>query len=235
MNMKIDGVVAYILSCKSGFTLFTPNVDHFVRIQKNPSLFRLYSKSIICLNDSRVLSFLVRLFFNSKLNAVTGSDLISRLIDIYYFQNKEVLVVGLEPNYFDLFKTKYSSNFSRNLYHLNPPMGFINSDIEVGKLVQQIRDYNCPHVLLCVGSPQQELVADILFTSDSSLKIFCIGASLDYLVGKETRAPKFIQAMYLEWLFRFAQSPIKRFKRYFINCPQIIYYLLKERFLTKKL
>jgi exopolysaccharide biosynthesis WecB/TagA/CpsF family protein len=59
--------------------------------------------------------------------------------------------------------------------------------------------------------------------------ILCIGASIDYLTGKETRAPKWLQQIRMEWFYRFLQSPIKRFKRYFINCPQIFYLLWKER------
>ena len=90
-------------------------------------------------------------------------------------------------------------------------------------------------VFVAVGSPQQEIVAAKIQQRVNTGVILCVGASIDYLTGKEIRAPKFIQMLYLEWLFRFAQSPIKRFRRYFINCPQIFYYLLRERFLTKKL
>ena len=40
-----------------------------------------------------------------------------------------------------------------------------------------------------------------------------VGGSFDFLTGKKKRAPKFLQKIGLEWLWRFLQEPKYRAKR----------------------
>ncbi len=49
----------------------------------------------------------------------------------------------------------------------------------------------------------------------------CVGASLDFLAGKQKRAPKWMQSAKLEWLYRLASSPRRMWKRYLIEGPKI--------------
>ena len=61
-----------------------------------------------------------------------------------------------------------------------------------------------------------------------------VGGSFDVIAGIVTRAPKFIQDLGLEWLYRFAQEPRKMWKRYLIGNIKFIIIILKAKFLRKK-
>lgn len=213
--------------------IVTPNIDHIVRIKKSQNLNSYYSASAFCVNDSKVLSGLVKLIFNLDLPTITGSDLTEDLFSSELLYGKRIGIIGCSDYQVAILKNHYP--FLNLQYHINPSMGFYENEKEMLEIVSAARGYELDFLFIAVGSPQQEMLAHRLNSVSNHGITFCVGASIDYLTGKEIRAPKFIQAMYLEWLFRFAQSPIKRFKRYFINCPQIIYYLLKERFSIKKL
>ncbi len=214
------------------FSLATPNVDHFVRIEKYPDVKQIYKQINYCVNDSRILSLLLQIFFGLKLRTVTGSDLTALLFKSDVIRKKKVAIIGSSKP--EITKLTIQYKLDPNLVaHYEPPMHFIKNIDAVKQTVNFAEACGADIIFLAVGSPQQEIVSSQIQRKLSHGVILCVGASIDYLTGKEKRAPKFIQAMYLEWLFRFAQSPIKRFRRYFINCPQIIYYLLRERYLSK--
>ena len=237
LNKDMDEVSEYIVkSILSGtsFTLATPNIDHFVRIEKNAEIKDIYRRINFCINDSRILSLLVKLFFGSRLKTVTGSDLTALLFKNEIIHKRKITIIGSHTD--EVTKLAAIYNLDETLIaHYEPPMGFIKDSSEVNKTVDFVVNSSADLVFLAVGSPQQEIIAAKIQERVSRGVILCVGASIDYLTGKETRAPKFIQDMYLEWLFRFAQSPIKRFRRYFVNCPQIVFYLIRERLLSKQL
>jgi UDP-N-acetyl-D-mannosaminuronic acid transferase (WecB/TagA/CpsF family) len=49
----------------------------------------------------------------------------------------------------------------------------------------------------------------------------CVGASINFLTGVEMRAPRWMQAMGLEWLFRLLKNPRRMAMRYLVRGPRI--------------
>lgn len=56
------------------------------------------------------------------------------------------------------------------------------------------------------------------------------GGLFDFLAGKNSRAPQWMQDMGLEWLYRAMLEPRRLGKRYLLTNPIAIYSLLKHRF-----
>lgn len=74
-------------------------------------------------------------------------------------------------------------------------------------------------VLLAMGMPRQERVAQILAGHDGfrpQLAI-CGGAIVDFLAGRHRRAPRFLREAGLEWVFRLMLEPRRLFRRYVIG------------------
>ena len=46
-----------------------------------------------------------------------------------------------------------------------------------------------------------------------------VGAAFDLLTGRIQQAPRWMQRLGLEWLFRVTQEPKRLWKRYFVNNP----------------
>jgi N-acetylglucosaminyldiphosphoundecaprenol N-acetyl-beta-D-mannosaminyltransferase len=55
-----------------------------------------------------------------------------------------------------------------------------------------------------------------------------VGGSLDVLAETRARAPKTMQALGLEWLFRFSQEPRRLWKRYLTTNAQFIFLVANE-------
>ena len=75
-------------------------------------------------------------------------------------------------------------------------------------------------VVLGMGMPRQERIAQVLRTSASApCLIVCGGAILDFLGGRVRRAPASLRRVGLEWLWRLACEPRRLFARYVIGNP----------------
>ncbi len=232
-ELNVDQATSLILNRvgSTPISIFTPNIDHIVRIVESSHLENVYRDADICLNDSRVLSVLYSLFFNKKLSFCTGSDVTKNLLLSIGNSSVRIGIIGSDE--YSVSKLIKEYKLQKSVHHFQPSYGFIENVVEVEKIIDFMKRYQADIWLLALGSPQQEILASLAKKQLEIGVLFCVGASIDYLTGKERRAPTIFQDLYLEWLFRFLQSPVKRFKRYFVNCPRIIYYLLKMRFLKK--
>jgi N-acetylglucosaminyldiphosphoundecaprenol N-acetyl-beta-D-mannosaminyltransferase len=50
-----------------------------------------------------------------------------------------------------------------------------------------------------------------------------VGAAFDFISGEKKHAPRFMQKIGMEWLFRLASEPRRLFKRYFTTNPRFVY------------
>ena len=220
-------------SSEEPIVLVTPNVDHIVRIAQDPSIKILYQGADICLNDSRVLSLLVPLILKTDLPSLTGSDLTLALLQRHDIRKKKIAIVGCSKEQVASLSETYLKGSSVPIAHINPSWGFYKNPSEMLSIIEFVINTRADYIFLAVGSPQQEQLAMQIKRKLSKGTLLCIGASLDYLTGKEKRAPVWVQKMCLEWLYRFLQDPIKRFHRYFISCPKILWLIWQERHLRK--
>jgi exopolysaccharide biosynthesis WecB/TagA/CpsF family protein len=78
-------------------------------------------------------------------------------------------------------------------------------------------------LLLCVGCPAQELIARLIAQLGRPTGIaLCVGASIDFLTGRQTRAPRWLQKLSLEWAYRLALEPRRLWRRYLVDSPKIL-------------
>ena len=81
-------------------------------------------------------------------------------------------------------------------------------------------------VLVCLGSPKQELwIADNIGALNAKLCVG-LGGSLDVFAGKAKRAPVFFRKLGLEWLYRLFREP-RRIKR-MIKLPIFVFAVILQ-------
>jgi exopolysaccharide biosynthesis WecB/TagA/CpsF family protein len=102
-------------------------------------------------------------------------------------------------------------------------MGFIHDPGAVEACLQFIESHSpFRFCLLAVGSPQQEQLAAMLQSRGRARGLaLCVGASIDFLTGRERRAPQWMQAAGLEWLHRLLHSPRRLARRYLVRGPRV--------------
>lgn len=223
-----DAVHGILAETQANFKyVVTPNVHHMVKLLESPDTMQpLYERAWCVLCDSRVLSRLARLS-GQKLQVITGSDLTAQLIARAEEQRLKIALVGPTAVACATLQDRYPG---LNIVFHTPPMGFIKSDHEVEKCVEFVLESQASLIFLATGMPQQEMLAHHLANHPQARGVgLCIGASIDFLTGKQRRAPVPLQKMGLEWLYRLVSDPRRLAARYLIECPRIFYLVYSRR------
>ena len=222
---SVEEAICSILAETSGSFKYvvTPNVHHIVTILDNPESTRLlYERAWRVFCDSRVLSRLAR-FNGQTLPVITGSDLTPQLIARAAALRLPIAIIGPTAAACAALMEKYPCLV---ISVHTPPMGFIKSEHEIQKCVEFVVEKQAPLVFLAVGMPQQEILACRIADHPQARGIgLCIGASIDFMIGKQRRAPVWMQKAGLEWLHRLLSDPRRLASRYLIESPRIFYHM----------
>jgi exopolysaccharide biosynthesis WecB/TagA/CpsF family protein len=186
----------------------------------------LYERAWRVFCDSRVLSRLAWLN-GVRLPVITGSDLTARLIARAGEQRLKIALIGPTAAACAALGTRYPG---LNVEVHTPPMGFVNSEDEVQKCIDFVVRIQAPLIFLAVGAPQQEILARRIADHPQVRGVgLCIGASIDFLTGKQSRAPVWVQRAGFEWLHRLLSDPRRLAWRYLVECPRIFYLMCLKR------
>ena len=204
----------------------TPNVDQVVRLHREPSLRPNWEKADICVCDSQVLRLLAKLR-GISLKLVRGSDLCSALFHEIIKPGDAVAVVGATRACIDGLRADFPDV---EIIHHEPPMGLRSKPAARTAAAKFVAASNARFALIAVGSPQQEMIANEVRRQSGATGIaLCIGAGLDFVTGKQRRAPKALQAVGLEWAFRLTTNPRRLWKRYLVEGIRIFPIYLRWR------
>ncbi len=139
---------------------------------------------------------------------ISGSDLIYNILELAHQQKSRVYLLGGEkevPN-----KVK---DYIQNTYPRINITGTYSKKISLNDkvLFQKVLDSQSDIVLIALSYPKQEIFASQLknYFIDNNHKgiIMCVGGTFDFLAGTQKRAPKWMQKLGLEWLYRLIQQP----------------------------
>lgn len=208
--------------------LVTPNVDHIVRLaalDPNDALWAAYQRADWRLCDSRVLAALAFLR-GIDLPAVPGSDLIADLIRAIAEPGDRIcLIGGVVGDSEALAALRPDLTIVQHI----PPLGLRDNPAARADAARFAARSGGRFTLIAVGSPQQELIAAAIKEMPEARGTgLCIGASIDFLLGRERRAPRWMQRLSLEWLYRLLANPRRMWRRYLVEGPRI--FLLAWRF-----
>ena len=198
----------------------TPNVDHLIRYFDDAQFRDHYARADFVLLDSRFMARLLSFFKGVLPRVCPGSDLTAAVFRRCVRADDPLVLVGATPLQAAALRERFDL---RALHHIDPPMGFIRDARAVEACLQEIEAHSpFRYCFIAVGSPQQEVLASQLKARGVARGLaLCIGASINFLTGAERRAPSWMQALSLEWLYRLLQDPRRLARRYLVRGPRI--------------
>jgi exopolysaccharide biosynthesis WecB/TagA/CpsF family protein len=198
----------------------TPNVDHIIRHHYDQSFRDLYAQASYVFLDSRFLAHIIVWVKQRILRVCRGSDLTAAVLSSVIQPSDTVVLVGSTVAQAQLLREKYGLEA---LHHINPPMNFIRDPVAVEACLQQIEAVGkFRFCFLAIGSPQQEILAQLLKARGKARGLaLCVGASIDFVTGIERRAPGWMQEAGFEWLYRLTRNPRRLWRRYLVRGPRI--------------
>lgn len=109
-------------------------------------------------------------------------------------------------------------------------MGVLQKPDALQDIVRFVEREQAHYVLFAIGCPQSEIIAQQCVVAGQSVGVgLCIGASIEFLLGRKKRAPLWMQRMSLEWGYRLYKEPGRLWKRYLVKGPRIFWLGIEAR------
>jgi len=109
-----------------------------------------------------------------------------------------------------------------------PPLGFENDPAEQDRIRQVIAEAAPDLLFVAFGAPRQE---NWIHDNRGALKVgvmMAVGAALDTQAGLRRRAPRWAQAIAMEWLFRLLMEPRRLWRRYLFGNFRFVRLVIRQ-------
>ena len=198
-----------------GFTVFTLNLDHLVKRRRDPLFRAAYDRATLVSADGWPVAAVARRQ-GRRVERVTGADLVLPLSEAAAENGFPVYLFGSTPDSLNAA----AEALTRRCPTLeirgmaSPPMGFDPTGPDALAAADAIVASGARLCFVALGAPKQELFADAMAQRCPGVGFLCIGAALDFLSGRQRRAPLLMQKLKAEWLWRLAGNPRRMALRY---------------------
>ena len=210
------------LEARRGFALATINLDHLVKLHRNRAFRAVYAAQDLVVADGNPIVWLSRLA-RRPVSLVPGADMVLPLVQTATEAGVSIALVGATDTALAAAATRIRADVAGvqiALLHA-PPMGFDPDSPAAAALLQAIADSGAGLCLLALGAPKQEQFAARGRQFAPHVGFASIGAGLDFLAGTQDRAPAWVRAVALEWLWRALSQPRRLVPRY-VACAAIL-------------
>ncbi len=207
-----DEILARVRSFLSepGFhRIATVNPEFLVLADRNPGFKLALLSADLCVADG-VGIVLAGFLHGQKVTRFPGADLLLEILSIAE-QDGQTVFLAIKKDGLSSYKEIHDA-----LLKKYPRLIVTGQDIDPAEFGNWKLVIGNSTIVLCnFGTPQQEIFLEKLRTYCGETRLVVgVGGSLDYLTGKQKRAPKLFRALGLEWLWRLSLQP-KRWKRIF--------------------
>jgi len=210
----LDGIAAR-LARGEGFALATLNLDHLVKLGRDADFAAAYAAQDLVTADGRPVVWLARLA-GREVELITGSDLIRPLLRVAAGLGAPVGFLGATDATLAAAARRLRDDIPglEIACTIAPPMGFDPEGEAARAALAQMQAAGVRLCLLALGAPRQERLAALGRRAAPGIGFVSIGAGLDFIAGSQRRAPAWMRAVALEWLWRMLSDPRRLALRY---------------------
>ncbi|MCF8512009.1 MAG: WecB/TagA/CpsF family glycosyltransferase [Rhodobacteraceae bacterium] len=207
--------VAKRLAARQGFALATLNLDHLVKLGRMPGYRLAYGAHDLICADGNPIVWLSRLA-RRPVALVPGSDVVRPLLELAARAGRGVALVGSTEDTLAAAASRLMTEIPGLVVVMRhaPAMGFDPTGDEARRVLGELAARDVGLCLIALGAPKQEEFAALGRRLAPQVGFASIGAGLDFITGSQTRAPAWLRAMALEWLWRAATAPRRLLPRY---------------------
>ncbi|ARV61295.1 glycosyltransferase [Nostocales cyanobacterium HT-58-2] len=234
LNLEIDNLskAEFLEKLQSG-VVFTPNVDHLIKLQKDPEFLQAYSISDYKVCDSQILIYASKFLGTPIKEKISGSDFFPAFYN-YHKHNEDIKIflLGAGQGIASKAQNEINRKTGRNIIiaSYSPPFGFEKDEEECQNIVSMINNSGATVLVIGVGAPKQEKWIYKYKNKLPHIKIFmALGATIDFEAGNLKRSPRWVSEVGLEWLFRMLCEPKRLWKRYLIDDIPFLILILKQK------
>jgi len=212
-----------------GGSVFTPNVDHVVKVDGDPVFRAAYERASLSLADGQPVVWASRLLgAEARLPAkVSGSDLVLPLMERAGQRGWRVYMCGGPPGVAEAAAEAARQRYGVKVVGTESPRMAMVANPEDDAIAERVRKAEAQLLLVGFGAPKQELFITRAGEKLGPAVALGIGASLDFMAGRVPRAPRWMSRSGLEWLYRLGKEPRRLWRRYLVEDPKFLLILMR--------
>ena len=204
------------------------NVHTTVMAYEDANYLAIQNNAVMALPDGGPLSKYCRDHGCKNAGRVTGPDLMQEILKLsanygwrhYFYGSTQDTLDKLES----VINEKYKGAIICGM--MSPPFRPLTVE-EDEQIIKEINEANPDFIWVGLGAPKQEIWMAAHENKISGLMIG-VGAAFDYESGNIKRAPKWMQKLNLEWLYRLLQDPKRLLPRYIKTNSKFLIWKYKD-------
>ena len=203
----------------------TANPEFVMLAQRAPAFREVLERAELCIADGVGLLWAARRLGRPLPERVTGSDSLPLIAARAARQGWRLYLLGAAPGVAErtaaILVGQYPGLQIAGVYAGSPAEG------EAPGIVGRIRQAHADVLLVAYGAPAQDLWIARHRQELAVPVMLGVGGTFDHIAGVQRRAPRWLQRLGLEWLFRLVTQP-RRWRRQ-LTIPQFVWRVLRSR------
>lgn len=231
MKETIEYITNNLPSIKGRY-ICVSNVHTVVTAHDDKKYLNVQNNALMVLPDGKPLSVLQKRRGFKNAMKVSGPDLMPEIFELsndpnkkqythYFYGSTPDTLVKLRNN----LEKKYPNLQIKGMY--SPPFREL-TEKEDEDIINMINEADADFLWVGLGAPKQEFFMANHQNVINSLMLG-VGAAFDFHAGTVKRAPKWMQKVGAEWLYRLLQDPKRLWKRYVTTNSKFIWYIISKK------
>lgn len=211
--------------------VMTPNTDHVLRAHRDPTFRALYEHADFVIADGQPVVWASRVLGRALPERVAGSDLMPALCVAAARAGLTYYFVGGNAGDAQAAARILAARAGRDgcVGVDCPPLGFEKDPAYVDALLARIAAARPNILCLGLGSPKQERLMVAWRPRLPRGVLLGVGITFSFVAGTVRRAPRWLQRLGMEWLWRLTREPRRLWRRYLDNLVAFPWLVLRHR------
>jgi N-acetylglucosaminyldiphosphoundecaprenol N-acetyl-beta-D-mannosaminyltransferase len=228
MNSAVDTIAGWISECQRHYVCVC-NVHTVMECKRSESIRRIYHRAGLVTPDGMPLVWVTRLMGFQGVERVYGPDLMLAVMERSTQRGWSHFLYGGAPGVAERLSSRMTAAFPgiKIAGEISPPFRPL-TPLEDADMIKRINDSGADIVWAGIGAPRQERWMADHREPLSAPVLIGVGAAFDFLAGVKAQAPRWMMRSGLEWIFRFACEPRRLWRRYLLNNPLFMWFVLLQ-------
>jgi exopolysaccharide biosynthesis WecB/TagA/CpsF family protein len=233
LNVAVDNITMDDLL--GGFhegALLTLHVDMIAKLQKDEEFYDLIQRFDVITCDSQILFFAAKAMGYPLQERISGSDFFPK----FYMRHRDnpdmtVFICGGAPGVADEAMRRINAKVGRKIVVAtdSPPLDFDAHPEVLDRMVEKINASGARALVVGLAAGRQEKFLIRFRERMPHVKLLLpLGGTIDYEAGAVPRPPSWVTDAGLEWLVRLVREPRRRWRRYLVHQPPVLYWLAQQ-------
>jgi len=228
LNLALKTTLALVKAGRGAYVCIS-NVHMCMEAFDSNNFAKIVNNANLVVPDGKPLSWAQRILGSKEAKQVRGQDLMNALCDVSV---RKKLRIGLYGGSSNEVLNKVKSTLELSYpgvdigYSFVPPFRTLTEE-EDSQVVREINFAKIDVLFVGIGCPKQEY-----WMAQHRDQLNCVmlgvGAAFDLISSEKRHAPRWMQNIGMEWMFRLMSEPKRLWRRYLTTNPRFILYFAKQ-------